>query len=296
MLSVWFRVIRIRFLLSSVIAVVAGLALNWWQNSSVDVVDAALTLGGVAALHASVDLLNDYWDFKRGIDAETARTGMSGGTGVLPEGLLEPKQVYRAGVAFLVAGASVGSYFVFTDGVVVAALLGFAVISIYFYSTKIVDSGLAEIFVTVKGACIVLGTYFIQAGDLTASAVVVGAIIGVLSATVLLVTSFPDYEADKRHGRKTLAVALGRRRAASLFWAFPAVSYGLILLAVTFALLPPLVLIALLAAPIAIASGVGLQRSHSDASAMVPVMSTAIKFARTAGALLAIGLVLSAYT
>jgi len=84
MLSVWFRVIRVRFLLASVIAVSVGLSLNWWQSSSVSWLDAALTFAGVMALHASVDLLNDFWDFKRGIDARTTRTKMSGGTGVLP--------------------------------------------------------------------------------------------------------------------------------------------------------------------------------------------------------------------
>ena len=74
MLSVWFRVIRIRFLLASVIAVSVGLALNWWQNSSIDLLDTLLTFAGVMALHASVDLLNDFWDFKRGIDTKTKRT------------------------------------------------------------------------------------------------------------------------------------------------------------------------------------------------------------------------------
>ena len=65
MLSVWFRVIRVRFLLASVIAVSVGLAINWWQFSTFDVFDAFLTFAGVMALHASVDLLNDFWDFKR---------------------------------------------------------------------------------------------------------------------------------------------------------------------------------------------------------------------------------------
>jgi len=71
MLSVWFRVIRVRFLLASVIAVSVGLALNWQQNSSIDLLDAILIFAGVMALHASVDLLNDFWDFKRGIDTKT---------------------------------------------------------------------------------------------------------------------------------------------------------------------------------------------------------------------------------
>ena len=145
----------------------SDLAINWWQNSSIDVLDAALTFAGVMALHASVDLLNDFWDFKRGIDTKTKRTKMSGGTGVLPEGLLKPSSVYRAGIAFLIIGSAIGGYFIFTDGIIVAIILGFAILSIYFYSTKIVDSGLGEFFVAVKGSMIVLGTYFIQSGEIT---------------------------------------------------------------------------------------------------------------------------------
>ena len=144
MISVWLRVIRVRFLLASVIAVMTGLALNWSQNGSIEYFDALLTFAGVMALHASVDLLNDYWDFKRGIDTKTTRTKMSGGTGVLPEGLLKPSSVYRAGVFFLVLGALIGSYFVITYGILIAIILGFAILSIYFYSTKIVDSGLDQ--------------------------------------------------------------------------------------------------------------------------------------------------------
>ena len=106
MISVWLRVIRVRFLLASIIAVSVGMALHWSQNGSVDYLDLILTFAGVMALHASVDLLNDYWDFKRGIDTKTTRTKMSGGTGVLPEGLLKPSSVYRAGIAFLIIGSS----------------------------------------------------------------------------------------------------------------------------------------------------------------------------------------------
>ncbi len=86
MLSVWLRAIRIKFLLASVIAVSLGLSLSWYSGYSINIIHAILTFAGVISLHASVDLLNDYWDFKRGIDTKTKRTKMSGGTGVLPEG------------------------------------------------------------------------------------------------------------------------------------------------------------------------------------------------------------------
>ena len=204
MLSVWFRVIRVRFLLASVIAVSVGLSLNWWQNSSLGIFEAVLTFAGVVALHASVDLLNDFWDFKRGIDTKTTRTKMSGGTGVLPEGLLKPSSVYRAGVAFLIIGTIIGGYFVITDGITIAIILGFAILSIYFYSTKIVDSGLGEFFVAVKGAMIVIGTFFIQAGQISIESILAGIIVGSLSSLVLFIASFPDHDADKSKGRKNI--------------------------------------------------------------------------------------------
>ena len=292
MLSVWLRVIRVRFLLASVIAVSVGLSINWWQNSQISPIDAALTFAGVMALHASVDLLNDFWDFKRGIDTKTKRTKMSGGTGVLPEGLLKPSSVYRAGIAFLVIGSAIGGYFVITDGIIIAVILGFAILSIYFYSTKIVDSGLGEIFVAIKGSMIVLGTYFIQSEQLTFEAGFAGVVVGSLSALVLFIASFPDHDADKSKGRKTLVIAVGKQKAAKLFWAFPITSYGVIIFGVVTNLFPILVLISLLTVPLMIKSGIGLKRNYDSVDELFPYMSSTLTFSRITGALFVIGFLL----
>ncbi len=285
MISTWLRVIRIRFLLASVIAVSVGLAINWWQNSSIDVLHAALTMGGVMALHASVDLLNDYWDFKRGIDTKTKRTKMSGGTGVLPEGLLQPTQVYRAGIIFLIIGAIIGSYFVIIDGIIIAVLLGFAILSIYFYSTKIVDSGLAEVFVGIKGTMIVLGTFYIQSLEITATSILGGIVVGVLSSLVLFITSFPDYDADKSKGRKTLVIAVGKKSATKIFWVFPAACYAIIISGIIAEVFPIASLITLLTIPLMITSGTILQKKYDDVDGLVPSMQKTLIFSRITGAL-----------
>ena len=289
MLSVWFRVIRVRFLLASVIAVSVGLSLNWWQNSSLDWFEAVLTFAGVMALHASVDLLNDFWDFKRGIDTKTTRTKMSGGTGVLPEGLLKPSSVYRAGVAFLIIGSAIGGYFVFSDGVIVAVILGFAILSICFYSTRIVDSGLGEFFVAVKGSMIVIGAFFIQSGQISLESVLAGIAVGSLSALVLFIASFPDHDADKSKGRKTLVIAVGKKKATKLFWVFPLVSYVAIVIGVSSSLFPLTSLISLLGIPLMIKSGLGLQKNYDSVDNLVPFMSSTLMFGRITGALFAVG-------
>ena len=291
MLSSWLRAVRIRFLLASVIAVFLGLAINWWQNETINLEFAGLTLAGVVALHASVDLLNDYWDYKRNIDTETKRTKFSGGTGVLPEGLLKPSDVYRAGVIMLIVGALIGAYFVYERGITIAIILGFAIVSIYFYSTRIVDSGLGEVFVAIKGAMIVLGTYFVQTSHITTEPILGGIVSGVLSSTVLFVNSFPDHDADKSHGRKTLVILLGKQRAASSAWIFPAISHGFIIASVALHIFPPISLITLGTIPIAVKSCQALRQKFDRVEEFVPIMKNFVSYSRVTGALLVISFV-----
>ena len=292
MISVWLRVIRIRFLLASVIAVSLGLAINWWHTGNIEIFDAILTMCGVLALHASVDLLNDYWDFKRGIDTTTQRTKMSGGTGVLPEGLLKPKQVYAAGIIFLIAGAAIGAYFVFTDGIIIGLILAFAVLSVYFYSTKIVDWGLAEIFIVIKGTMIVIGTCFIQTTQITESAILGGIVVGILSSFVLFITSFPDHDADKAKGRKTLVINLGKQKACTLFWVFPIIFYSVSIFAIIIGVFPIFCLIILSTIPLVIKFGKKLKQNYEKLDKLLPIMSSTLVFSRVTGILLVAGFLL----
>jgi 1,4-dihydroxy-2-naphthoate octaprenyltransferase len=285
MIRVWLRAIRIRFLLASIISVCLGLAINGWQNKTIDIGFAALTFVGVAALHASVDLLNDYWDYKRQIDTDTNRTKFSGGTGVLPEGLLKPSQMYRAGVIMLIVGSAIGAFFVLERGITIAVILGFAIVSIYFYSTRIVDSGLGEVFVAVKGAMIVLGTYFVQSSHITLEPVIAGIVSGVLSSTVLFVNSFPDFDADKKHGRKTLVILLGKQKAASFVWIFPVITYGIIISSVFVGIFPIVTLITLATVPYAIKAGKSLRQKYDKVQEMIPIMEGFVTYGRITGAL-----------
>ena len=292
MISVWLRVIRIRFLLASIIAVSLGLAFHWHNANSLDWFSAFLTYAGVVALHASVDLLNDYWDFRRGIDSETKRTKMSGGTGVLPEGLLTPKSVYRAGIAFLILGGIIGTYFVITDGIVIAMILAFAILSIYFYSTKIVDSGLAEFFVALKGTLIVLGTFFIQSHNLNLDVLFGGLVVGVMSSLVLFISSFPDYDADKSKGRKTLVIVAGKKNASKIFWAFPVISTCIIVFGVLWNQFPTSVLISLIPLPLIMMAGNNLRQNYQETDLLVPSMSKTLMFGRLTGTLFVVGILI----
>ena len=292
MLSSWLRAIRIRFLLASVIAVSNGLAIAYWKTGTIDPLYAGLTYVGVVFLHASVDLLNDYWDHRRGIDSATTRTKFSGGTGVLPENLLTPKAVYAAGVIFLILGAAVGAYFVAVRGVTIAVILGFAVVAIYFYSTSIVNAGLGELFVAIKGAMIVLGTFYVQSAMIEPAALYVGAIVGILSATVLFVNSFPDFEADRSKGRHTLVILLGKKSATAAFPIFVIAAYAMIVAGIFLGFTKIYSLIGLASIPFAAKSIMSLRKNHESVDKLVPTMSSAVTYSRITGFLLALSLIL----
>ena len=291
-LSSWLRAIRIRFLLASVIAVSNGLAIGYWKHDIIDPLYAVLTYIGVIFLHASVDLLNDYWDYKRGIDNATTRTKFSGGTGVLPEKLLTPRAIYLAGIAFLIIGALVGVYFVAIRGITIALILGFAIVSIYFYSTSIVNAGLGELFVAIKGMLIVVGTFYIQYAVIDPAAVYVGSIVGILSATVLFVNSFPDYDADKSKGRRTLVIILGKGTASALLPVFIISTYTVIAVGVFLGFTKIYSIISLASIPFGIKSILLLRDGRESTEKMVPAMATTVTYSRITGFLLALSFVL----
>ena len=292
MLSIWFRAIRIRFLLASVIAVSNGLAIVYWKTGTIDPFQAALTYVGVVFLHASVDLLNDYWDHKRGIDNETTRTRFSGGTGVLPENLLTPKSVYAAGMIFLILGALIGAYFVSMRGLAIALILCFAIVAIYFYSTSIVNAGLGELFVAIKSTMIVLGTFYVQSPSIEPSALFVGVIVGIMSATVLFINSFPDFEADRSKGRRTLVILIGRNVATAVFPLFIIAIFALIISGIFLGLTTIYSLITCASVPFAAQSILLLRKDHEKTVKLVRAMASAVTFSRIAGILLALSFIL----
>jgi 1,4-dihydroxy-2-naphthoate polyprenyltransferase len=286
----WSRAIRIKFLLASVIAVTNGIVISYWKTGYIDIGYAVLTYVGIMCLHISVDLLNDYSDFKRGIDTNTKRTKFSGGTGVIPENLISSRLVYCAGIIFLIVGGLIGLYFVTIKGIIILVLLVFAIISIYFYSTNIVNAGLGELFVAIKGCMIVLGSYYIQSDSIELTSVYVGIIIGLLSSVVLLVTSFPDYDADKKSGRQTLVIVIGKENSIKLLAIIIGVTYAMIIGGSIFNVLPIFSIIAISSVPFAVKAVRKLRRFH-DTGELVSSMANSIIYSRVCGILLAVSFI-----
>jgi 1,4-dihydroxy-2-naphthoate octaprenyltransferase len=289
-LVIWVIAIRTKFLISSIVAVANGAMIALWKEGVFDPFYTIMTLLGVISLHMSVDLLNDYWDSKKGIDNYTTRTKFSGGSGVIPNKLLDSRSVFLAGIIFLILGFMIGVYFVTVRGITILFILLFATTSVYFYSTRLVGFGLGEVFVGIKGVMIVLGSFFVQTGYIDSSAIFLGIIIGMLSSTVLIITSFPDFEADKKSGRRTIVIILGKRKTSQIFPILVGLTYFMIIIAVIFSLLPPTVLVSLFSLPIALRGMTSLLENQNDLAKLVPIMYNIILYSRITGSLLFAGI------
>jgi 1,4-dihydroxy-2-naphthoate polyprenyltransferase len=281
--SVWLRIIRVKFLFASIISITNSLLYSYYAYNQFNIIDALLTYTGVIFLHASVDIFNDYWDYKRGIDTTTTRTAFSGGTGILPEKKLKPDTVYKAGLFCMLIGLFIGIYFVFQSGFIIAIILAIAVTSIYFYSTTIVNIGLGETLVAVKGSMIVIGTAYVQLGIIDNSIVFLGIIIGLLSSIVLFIASFPDFGPDKAKGRRTLVILLGKNKGAKIYPFIISSIYCLLVIGILVEYLPIYSLITFISIPFAIRSIKILLKNYDKIEDVVKAISNTITFSRTFG-------------
>jgi 1,4-dihydroxy-2-naphthoate octaprenyltransferase len=181
---------------------------------------------------------------------------------------------------------------VIVRGIIIAFILTFAIVSIYFYSSKVVNMGLGEVIIIIKGMLIVQGTYYVQTPEISDTALYNGLIVGLLSAIVLFVNSFPDFEADKRHGRRTLVVLIGKKKGAKLFSIIIFVPYVMISIGTVVGYTTIYSLACLISLPIAVKGGMTLNRDFTSESSLVSVMSGTIWCSRLTSALLALTLMI----
>ena len=223
-----------------------------WYDGVFQIGYALLASMGLLAVHISVNTLNDYFDYRSGIDLEAERTPFSGGSGVLPAGLLKPRSVLWFGLACFLLALPVGVYFVVVRGLLLLPLIMIGAVCVLLYTPIITRIPWPEWSPGAGlGSLPVLGIYFVQTGAYTLPAVVASIPSGILVHNLLLLNEFPDVEADEKAGRKTLPIVLGERKAGIVYLASTLAVYLWIVGGVAAGQMPTYCLIALLTVPFA---------------------------------------------
>ncbi len=239
--------------------VMAGTAVARLRTGSTDWSTFAAALVGAVLVHAGANLLNEHGDHLSGADASNpAHTLLSGGSGVIQEGLLSPRAVAVGAGACLLGGGLLGVYLnAVTPGNVVLVIGVLGVALGWAYSERPLRLGYrghggGEASVAIAfGPLPVLGACYVQLGELNAGAVAASIPIALLIALVLTVNGFPDLGPDRAAGKRTLVVTLGPRLTSGLCHALFAAVYALTISLVAGGLLPAPTLLTLATAPVA---------------------------------------------
>ena len=290
-LKVWFLETRPQFLTLSVVLAFLGTTIAWYDDSF-NLWYALVAGFGLVLTHASVNIINDYFDYKSGIDLATRRTPFSGGSGILPSGLLTPRQALWLGLSAFIITIPIGIYFIIARGWQLLPLLVVAAFFIMLYSPFILKRPWPEWAAGAGlGALPILGLYFVQTGAYTWQTVVASIPSFLLVHNLLLLNEFPDAEADVKANRKTLPLTIGKKNAA-IFYAAAAMAVYVWIFAWAMArVLPVWTLLALLTLPLAIRAINGAVH-NDDPSRLMPGMAANVMMILLTQLLLGIGFIL----
>src|SRR3954453_2265701 len=224
-LRLWVVPARPRTLPAAVAPVLVGTSLAGTEGTFKPLRFACALVGSIF-IQIGTNLANDYSDARRGADTEDRL----GPVRVTAGGLMPPRKVLIGTyVAFGVAVAA-GTYLIAVAGwqllLVGAASIAAGVLYTggprpYGYE------GLGELFVFLFfGVVAVVGSYFVQVEKLTWEAFALSVPVGLLAAAILVVNNVRDIDTDRRAGKRTLAVKLGRGGARKLFAAMLALAFA----------------------------------------------------------------------
>lgn len=253
----------------------------------------------VAALVASVliqigtNLANDYSDARRGADS----ADRLGPVRVTSAGLITPRRVLTATwIAFGLA-ALLGLYIAWQSEWIILAVGIVSIAAGFLYTggpRPYGYAGLGEIFVFVFfGLVAVNGSYFIQLEELAWLPFGLSVTVGLLSTAILVVNNVRDIDTDRRAGKNTLAVRIGRVGTRRLFVFIVLASFFVLALTVVLNDGPWLALIGLIAIPMA-RDPIATVTGRTDGPSLNKALAGTGSLLGAASILTAIGLVLGA--
>jgi len=294
-LKVWFMETRPSFLLLTPLAFSVGLS-EAYIEGSFNAFRALLGLAGVMLAHLSVNVINDYFDYRSGLDLKIKRTPFSGGSGILPAGLLEAKDTYLFAVGCLILGGCIGVYFALTTGWMLLPLIATAAFTIYFYTTHLSHWFVGEIFTGLNfGPLMVLGGYFIQTGRYSLSALAPGVIPGILVGTLLFLNEFPDVGPDREVGRRNAVIHLGLARSSRIYVLLIASVYVWMVACIVSGLMPTTMLVGFVTLPLAVKAARGVLRDYGDVEKLIPSLGVNVMLVLSTTGVTSLGLLLSKF-
>ena len=249
-IRIWLMAARIRTLPAAIAPVLVGTALAGWQHVFHPLRIVAALVGAIF-IQVGTNLSNDYSDARRGADAEDRL----GPVRVTAGGLVPPSQVLVATYVSFGVAVLAGVYLVVVAGWQLLLVGGASILAGVLYTggpKPYGYEGLGELFVFLFfGIVAVSGSYFVQVKHLDWKAFALAVPVGLLASAILVVNNFRDIDSDRRAGKRTLAVRLGRDKTRTMFAVIVYVAFLLAPVTWVFGPMKPWLLLPWLTLPLA---------------------------------------------
>lgn len=297
-IPIWIRAVRPQFFTATIIPVILGSVIGWRAAAVFNWCYFWLCLIGIIFVHAGLDLANDYYDHKSGVDdINKTPTPFSGGSRSIQKGLLSPKEVFTGAITCFIITVLIGLYLNYLSRGNIILILGVIGVFLAFFYTadpiRIGYTGLGELSVGVGfGPVIVMGAYYLQTQQLTWVPFWASIPVAILIALVLYINEFPDWEADKAVKKRTLVVILGKEKAIWIYYVLLSLVYVYIITGVIFGLYPVYTLITLLSIPLALKAVKTIHKNYNRINELLPANALTIALHSLIGLGLIIGYVI----
>lgn len=248
----WLRAVRPFAYPASVIPALLGITLAWHNGAAIRIDLAIITVLGAIAIHTATNLLQDYFDYKNGLD----RPGTLGGSGVLVEGLLSPRAIFVAALLFFLFSAILAIPLIVHAGPPLIIIIGLGLIAGAGYAVprmgfKYLALGDVAVFFAF-GIGITLGSYVVQAREISWQAILCAVPFGLLVVGILHANNMRDMKDDDVAGVRTLAVILGMRGSRIYYTSLIFGAYAVVVIGALLNMLPFGVLFSILTLPLAL--------------------------------------------
>ncbi|MBC8426295.1 prenyltransferase [bacterium] len=285
---------RVPFLLLAVVCVLLGVATAHHAGVELQALHLALAMLGGLAAHVAVNALNEYDDFRSGLDERTTRTPFSGGSGALPANPDKAKYGLVIGLIGVAVTFAIGVFFVVKCGwgIVPLGLVGLLVV--FAYTRWMTRSVVLCLVAPGLGfALMTLGTHYVLAGAYTPVVLWSTLVPLFLVSNLLLLNQLPDIEADASVGRRHLMIVHGRRAGLVVYGLGLVATYIGVLAGWLVGDLPVLSLITLGTIIIAGPTWLGASRHAEDIPALIPFLGRNVMLTLVTPLLLALSLFLA---
>ena len=299
--KLWLAETRAPFFTATIVPILLGAVVAWARGEPFHWGLFLLTLLGGLLMHAGANMINDYMDHLRGTDVVNVEfvRPFTGGSRMIQEGLLTPRQILTASLLCFALGSVVGFYLASVQGWVILLIGAVGLFSAVFYVTpgfSLSALGVGELFIGLNfGVLMTLGAYIVQTGRFSWEAVLASLPVALLIAAVLYINEFQDAAADAAVGRTHLVVRLGKRLAAQGYAVLMFAVYLSLLLGVLLDGVTPWALLGLLTVPLAFKAVRVALVHYDDSQQLVPANAGTIQVHMLTGLLMIVGYVIQGF-